>query len=111
MQQYPALLVPGHDASWAPPDAVIDVCELPDGMPVVIVESDHPDLYQLATAAGHFPLAHMPRADLVMAYFDFVDPGRCSVRRDLLAACDAARGGTHAEKNAALDALLASVRD
>lgn len=109
--QFPTLLVPGHDDSWAPEGAVVDRAHLPGGLPVHLVESDEPDLYNLAMAAGHLPLALMGRFDLILAYFEGVDPGRCSVRRDLLAACDAVRNGTHAQRDAALDALLASVRD
>lgn len=107
------ILVHGHDTSWAPPDAVVDLALLYDdpNVPVALVEHPAPDLYQIATAAGMSIMAIMPRKDLIAAYFDWIDPGRVSVRRDLLAACDAARNGTHAAKNAALDALLASVRD
>lgn len=104
------LMAHGHDASWAPPDAVVDLTDH-YGIPVHLVDHPAPDLYQTAIAAGANVIACMDRRDLICSYFEGVDPGRASVRRDLLAACDAARNGTHAERDAALDALLASVRD
>lgn len=106
-----AALIHGHDVTWTPAGAVVDLAHLPDGQPVALVESDDPSLYERALALGARYIACGDRAELVASYLDGVDPGRASVRRDLLAACDASRGGTHAQRDAALDALLASVRD
>lgn len=100
----------GHDVSWAPDGSYIDLFEL-HGQPVSLVESDAPDLAALAFSDPLRVIMCGRRWEIVQSYLDGVDPGRCSVRRDLLAACDAARGGTHAQRDAALDALLASVRD
>lgn len=106
------VLVLGHDVDWAPPDATIDLAELPGGQPAALVESDDPNLYltALQLPGGRY-VACAGRKDIVLWYFDGVDPGRCSVRRDLLAALEAARNGTPAELDDALDALIASVRD
>lgn len=103
-------VVYGHDTTWAPPGAWIDLVEV-HGQPGALVESDDPGLCSAALALGPRYLACMDRQNVVLAYCDGIDPGRCSVRRDLLAALDAARNGTHAQRDAALDALLASVRD
>lgn len=105
-------LVHGHDCDWAPEDATCDRGHLPWGDPISVVESAVPDLYERAVALpdGRY-IACAPRKDIVAWYLGGIDPGRCSVRRDLLAALDAARSGTHAERDAALDALLADVRD
>lgn len=104
------IMVYGHDVSWAPEGSYIDLTEAWD-IPVALVEHPDPDLYQKALDAGMMVWACHERYHLIIGHFNYIDPGRCSVRRDLLAACDAARNGTHAQRDAALDALLASVRD
>lgn len=103
-------LVHGHDAAWVPAGSVVDETDV-WGSPAILVESADPGLAAAALALGPRYIACMPRKELVAAYLQGIDPGRCSVRRDLLAALDAVRSGTHAERDAALDALLADVRD
>lgn len=104
------IMVAGHEVGWAPEGSYIDRVEA-WGEPVALVEHPAPNLYQLALAAGMQVWGCTNRFNIVAPHFDWLDPGRCSVRRDLLAALDAARGGTHEQRNAALDALLASARD